>query len=97
MLFLPGVNRPGNTPTNARLVQLQADPATEHVVSNGHAFVVRMRGTGSVIGKHVMLSMLVDSGGRPLGVSIENEDGRKEAPAIGDWIDISSIAVVRLP
>ena len=96
-MLLPGVPDDTRAMANLRRVQLSAEYATEVVTSSGHAFVVRLRGTGKVVGRYVKIQMRVDLAGQPLGVQIENDDSTRYPPAVGDWIEISSIAVVRLP
>jgi hypothetical protein len=81
-----------NTLSHRMTVRLGADYESFHVHTRGHAFRVRMRGTGAVVGKEVCIMMRVRGDGTPLGGKVENDDDTDAA--VGDWIDFESVEVL---
>lgn len=96
-LFVPG--REGDRPTaslaNRITVDLEQDWETHHVHTSGYAFQVRLRGTGAVVGRQTRIQMVVDGKGDPVGGRIENDDDTRAA--VGDWIEVESAEVLRIP
>ena len=95
ILLAPGVGEPRrNTLAHRLTVRLGSDFATHHVHTSGYAFRVRLRGTGLVVGKEVLIMMKVDRDGSPYGATIENDDDTDAA--VGDWIEIEWAEILRV-
>ena len=90
----PLVNR-ASTLANVQKIRLADDFVTHHCASGKHACLVKLRGTGAVVGRCVKLQMVIDKAGNAVGVCIENDDD--DDPAMGDWIEIDSIAILEFP
>ncbi len=84
----------GNTFCNSSTVTLGHEMADYHTHSAGFVFRVRMKGTGGVAGRKTVIQMVVDSSDRPVGGRIENDP--KHDPAVGDWIVIESMEVLKV-
>lgn len=93
-LVLPGGRKGGAGVSRRITVRLGADFETYHAHTAGHVFRVRMRGTGSVIGKEVCIMMKPGEGGRPYGGRIENDDDTDAA--VGDWIEIEWAEILKV-
>lgn len=66
-LLASGVREPlRNTLAHRFTVRLGGDFETHHVHTSGHVFRVRLRGTGSVVGKDVLILMKVAGDGLAL-------------------------------
>ncbi len=68
---------------------------THHVHTSGHAFQVRLCGTGEVIGREVRLKMTVGNDKSPVCGTIENDDDTQAA--VGDWIEIEFAEILSVP
>ena len=77
-----------------RTITLGDEFVTEHVHTAGYVFRIRLRGVGAVVGKQVEIKMMVGTNGKPAAGQIENEDDHD--PAVGDWIEVELIEILRL-
>lgn len=94
-MLAPGRSGRGrNVLTNVRTIRLPAEFEDHHVHTSGYIFRVRLRGTGSVVGKEVRLGMLVDGKGAPHGARIENDDD--DDAAVGDWIEVEGAQILEV-
>lgn len=75
-------------------VRLTGDWSEHHVHTRGYVARIRLRGTGQAVGRQVMFMMKVAGNGEPWGVTLENDDDRE--PAMGDWIEVESVEVLKL-
>jgi len=95
-LLAPSADRSRTRGSLARpvTVRLQSAFATHHAHTAGLVFRVTLRGTGSVVGKEIRLSMVVGSDGRPVGGRIENDDDTDAA--VGGWIEVREAEILRV-
>lgn len=91
-LILPGAKGDSGM-CNMTTVRLGADFETFHTHTAGHVFRIRMRGTGTVVGREVRLLMKVGAGGQPYGGRIENDDDIDAA--VGGWIEVEWAEILR--
>jgi hypothetical protein len=95
-MLVPGRSgRGSNLLTNMNTIRLPADFEDHHVHTGGFVFRVRLRGTGSVVGREIRLGMLVDGKGAAHGGRIENDDDTDAA--VGDWIEVVGAEILELP
>lgn len=91
----PTVTKKRNTLALRSTVRLGSDFQTHHVHTRGYVFRVRMRGTGSVMGKQVKIQMHVEGNGTPFGGTVENDDDTDAA--VGGWIEFERVELLELP
>jgi hypothetical protein len=93
-LIDPAMTREGNTLAHRVTVRLSDEFETHHVHTRGHVFRVRLRGTGSVVGKEVLIQMHVMSDGTPWGGRVEHDDDTDAA--VGGWIEFDAVEILQV-
>lgn len=83
-----------NTLANTLTVRLSDRFETHHVHTGGYVFRIRLRGTGTVVGKDVRVQMVVSGDGRPYGGRVENDDNTNAA--VGDWVEVESAEILQV-
>lgn len=78
---------------NTVVVRLPADFETHHAHTGGYVFRVRLRGTGSVVGKQIKLKAHIYSDGSLHCGRVENDDDLDAA--VGGWIEFESLELLR--
>lgn len=94
-LVLPGAQKARPTLAHKRTVTLGAEFETHHVHTRGYVFRIRLRGTGTVVGKQTQIAMVVGKGDEPYGGRVENDDDTDAA--VGGWIEVESAEILRVP
>lgn len=93
-LIDPATSGKGNTLAHRVTVRLGDAFETHHVHTRGYVFRVRLRGTGPVVGKEVLIQMHVRSDGTPWGGRVENDDDTDAA--VGGWIEFEEVELLQV-
>ena len=85
--------RSSNGLANRLTITLSDQFESHHVHTGGYVFRVRLRGSGKIIGKEVLLKMVINPrSGEPIGGMLENDDDTDAA--VGDWIEVESAEIL---
>lgn len=79
---------------NVRTVTLQSAFSTHHVHARGSVFRIRLRGTGTVVGKEVEIKVWNTARGVPYAGAIGLDDD--DDVAMGDWIEVDWAEILTL-